>query len=183
MSDITQCDGYKSLRAAVDKDYADDRGYQNGGLPFHDYEKKLNWVVERAQNYGAALEIEASEILNAWENRRNYWYMNYYQEAKQPKIGSGHVYVFDTINQLKSSISEPLFRCPACGGVSNDAYICNSGLERDGKPCEWKAHGLFGTLGKGAFVYVKERLAGQNIFMPLAWESCNLADQKGDSHE
>jgi hypothetical protein len=171
MADITECDGYKSLRAAVDKDYAGDRNFQKGGRPFHDYEEKLNWTVERAQHYGGALSMEPAEILDAWEKSRDYWYMNYYQDAKQPKIGSGHVRVFGTVEELKASIAAPRFRCPACEGVSSDASTCDSGIVRDGKPCDWKAYGLFGTLGKGAFVYVKEQLAGQSIFMPVAWEA------------
>jgi hypothetical protein len=171
MTDITQCEGYKSLRAAVNKDYAEDRDYQKGGRPFHDYEAKLKWTVERAQHYGEVLGIDPAEILNAWEKGRDYWYMNYYQDAKQPKIDAEHVRVFDTVDQLKDSIAGPRFRCPACGGISSDAYTCDSGNERDGKPCDWKAYGLFGTLGKGSFVYVKEKLAGQSIFMPVAWEA------------
>jgi hypothetical protein len=30
---------------------------------------------------------------------------------------------------------------------------------------------LFGDLGKGVFVYCKDRLAGESIFMPIAWET------------
>ncbi|PWE48443.1 hypothetical protein DEM26_18010 [Thioclava sp. NG1] len=170
MADITQCDGYKSLRAAVDKDYAKDRYYQKGGRPFHDYQAKFDWTVERAKHYGDALGMDPADVLNAWEKGRDYWYMNYYQDANQPKIDADHVRVFDTVAQLKESIGSPRFRCPACGGISSDAYTCDSGIEREGKPCDWKAYGLFGALGKGTFVYVKEKLAVQSIFMPVAWE-------------
>ena len=172
-ADITQSEGYKTLRAAVDRDYAKDRGYQDGRRPFHDYEAKLNWAVERARHYGEALSMEPAKVLNAWEKDRSYWYMNYYQELNQPRIDASHVRAFDTVDQLKASVGEARFRCPACGGVSSDAYACDSGVERDGNPCDWKAYGLFGTLGKGAFVYVKEKLAGQSIFMPVAWEAEN----------
>ena len=175
MTDITQSEGYRSLRAAVDKDYAKDRAYQEGGRPFHDYEAKLAWTAERAEHYGEALGMDPADVLNAWEKGRDYWYMNYYQDANQPKIDADHVRVFDTVEQLKESIGGPRFRCPACGGISSDAYTCDSGNERDGKPCDWKAYGLFGTLGKGSFVYVKEKLAGHSIFMPVAWEADALA--------
>lgn len=171
MTDITQCEGYKSLRAAVDKDYAGDRDYQKGGRPFHDYQAKFDWTIERAQHYGEALDMDPAEVLDAWEMGRDYWYMNYYQDMKQPKIDASHVRVFDTVPQFLDAIEERKFRCPACAGISNDAYACDSGVERDGKPCDWKAYGLLGTLGKGAFVYVKEKLSGQSIFMPVAWEA------------
>lgn len=170
MSDITKCDGYKSLRAAVDKDYAKDRTYQDGGRPFHDYDAKFQWAISRAESYGKALSLPPHEILDAWETARDYWYMNYYQDAKQPELEGGTVRVFETVEDLKASLEGPRFRCPWCGGISSDAYVCDSGEERDGKVCDWKAYGLFGTLGKGAFVYVKEKLSGQSIFMPVAWE-------------
>jgi|GEM_PF-785663 len=171
MNDITQCNGYQSLRAAVDRDYAKDRTYQKGGRPFHDYEAKFQWAIARAQHYGEALGLNPADILDAWEINRSYWYMNYYQEASQPKINGGRVRVFETVEELKASIGGPRFWCPACGGVSSDAYVCDSGIDRDGKPCDWKSYGLFGTLGKGAFVYVKEKRAGHDIFMPVAWET------------
>lgn len=171
MNDITQCDGYKSLRADVDRDIAKDEDLIKKGLGyFHDYEAKFQWAIERAQHYGSSLGLDAADILDAWEKDRNYWYMNYYQESNQPTIKSAHVRVFETVDELKISISRPQFRCPWCCGVSTDAYTCDSGIKRDGKVCDWKAYGLFGTLGKGVFVYVKERLQGQSIFMPVAWE-------------
>lgn len=41
------------------------------------------------------------------------------------------------------------------------------------KACGWAVYGLLGDLGKGVFVYVKEKLHGDNIFMPIAWEEEN----------
>lgn len=167
MTTLTQCDGYKSLRAAVDRDYETEK---DRNKPFHNYEEKFAWVIERAQQYAAALDLPASDILDAWESARNYWYMNYYQESQQPKIGGGAVRVFDTVADLKTSIAKPRFRCPACAGVSNDPHVCDSGVLKDGSPCNWKSYGLLGTLGKGVFVYVKSELRGESIFMPVAWE-------------
>ena len=53
-------------------------------------------------------------------------------------------------------------RCPSCGKVTADPYEC--------KACGWKVYGLFGDMGKGVFVYVKDKLKGDNIFMPISWE-------------
>ena len=50
----------------------------------------------------------------------------------------------------------------AGGKESADPYNC--------KACGWAVYGLLGDLGKGVFVYVKEKLRGDNIFMPIAWE-------------
>lgn len=151
--------GYRSLLAAVERDEERSKG-------FHDYRGKLAWAVERARHYAERTGLSATEILDAWERDRNYWYMNYYQESNQPEIGAGRVRVFDTIGEFLESIGERAFRCPSCGGVSSDPYTCNA----DPDSCDWKAYGFLRTLGKGACVYVKEKLRGEEIFMPIAWE-------------
>ena len=138
-----------------------------------EYCGKFKWVVDRAKHYAEKTGLTFDEILKGWEEKRNYWYMNYYQDCNQPELKEG-TRVFDTIQDLLTSIGKEGFRCPCCGGISKNAYECDSGLEvtRDGKKttCNWKAYGLFGCLGKGAYVYVKEKLAGENLFMPIAWE-------------
>jgi hypothetical protein len=75
---------------------------------------------------------------------------------------------------MRNSIGEKGFRCPACGGVSKNPYACNSGLPLKGTKnglCDWKVYGLFSDMGKGIFVYCKDKLKGEAIFMPLAWEA------------
>lgn len=37
--------------------------------------------------------------------------------------------------------------------------------------CDWKAYGLFRTLGKGVTVLSKNPIAKIHIFMPVAWET------------
>lgn len=153
--------GYKKLLEAVEKD-----GHRN------DYREKLAWVVDRAKHYAEKTGLDAADILNAWEGRRNYWYMNYYQECNQPKIANETVRVFDTIAKLLKAIGKSGFRCPSCGGVSKNPYECDAGKEMSpGKICDWKAYGLLGTLGKGIAIFVKEKLAIDHIFMPVAWET------------
>jgi len=163
---ITECAGYKKLLASVEKDAAP-------GKKYHDYRGKLEWVLERAKHYAEKTGLAASDILDAWEAARGYWYMNYYQDCNQPVITGDSVRVFDTLDALKGSIGDKGFRCPACGGVSTDAY---SGKEMGkGKVCDWKVYGLFGALGKGIYVFVKSETKGQTVFMPVAWEDEPLA--------
>jgi hypothetical protein len=162
---IESCDGYKKLLAVVERDEKTQPG-------FHDYRAKLKWVLDRASQYASATGLDAAQILDAWERRRDYWYMNFYQEANQPEMTGGRVRVFETTADLLQSIGKGGFRCPACDGISQSPYVCDSGRPIPGsnKICDWKAYGLLGTLGKGASIFVKERLAGETIFMPIAWE-------------
>src|SRR5437868_1011380 len=155
---IEESAGYKSLLASVERDEA--KGWKS-----HDYRGKLAWAVSQAKHYAEKTGLPASEILDAWEKGRDYWYMNYYQEANQPKIEGERVRVFDTVADMLAAIGDPKFRCPKCSGVSNSPYACSVA------PCDWKVYGLFRDLGKGIYVFVKEKVRGELLFMPMAWES------------
>lgn len=156
--------GYEKLKKAVEKDVADSQGER--------CIDKFNWIIDRAKHYGEKLGLNWEAVLDSWEEDRTYWYMNYYQECNQPKLDTDRVRVFETVEEMFQSIDDRKFRCPACGGISTNPYACNSGLEMSNeKICNWKVYGLFGDLGKGVFVYCKDKLKGETIFMPIAWES------------
>lgn len=172
--------GYLSLVSDVKRDTDNDKGTFNtegciqkcpGSHCFHKYCDKFKWVIDRANHYSNMSGIDATGILEKWENDRDYWYMNYYQECNQPKFEGDNIRIFDTVEEFKKSGIEKGFRCPHCNGISINPVTCNSGIKINGKICDWKAYGLFGTLGKGIFVFIKERLEGHTIFYPIAWES------------
>lgn len=138
----------------------------------HRYCDKFKWVIDRAKHYGEKLGLNWQEVLNSWEVKRSYWYMNYYQDCNQPEINCDKVRVFENVEEMLKSIVEKEFRCPKCGGISKNPYSCDSGLEMSkGKICDWKVYGLFGDLGKGVFIYCKDKLRGERIFMPISWEN------------
>lgn len=131
---------------------------------FHDYCGKFKWIMDRAKHYAEALGSTTEDVLKDWEQQRSYWYFNFYQEGNQPLIDN--VKVFNTIAEFKESIKNEGFRCPKCSEASTNAYECSM------PKCDWKSYGLFGTMGKGADVVVKEHSKHRShIFMPIAWES------------
>lgn len=162
---IEESAGYKKLLAAVERD-------EQESPRFHDYRAKLAWVIARASQYAEKTGLEASDILNTWEEKRSYWYMNYYQDCNQPNLDSDGVRVFDTTEQALESIGKAGFRCPMCNGISKSPYHCTTGLKmpKSEKICDWKVGGLFGDLGKGIHVFLKEKMLGEQIFLPIAWE-------------
>lgn len=161
---IENSDGYKKLIQSVERDEVKSPN-------FHDYRKKLQWIIDRAEHYSKITGIGSSEILNTWESQRDYWYMNYYQDCNQPLLTNPNVRIFENEKELHESVSENKFRCLSCGGVSTSPYECNSGKEMSkGKICNWKSYGLFGTMGKGTFIFLKEKMKGENIFTPVSWE-------------
>jgi hypothetical protein len=148
---IEDSEGYAKLKAAVAKDQLKSPG-------FHDYEAKLQWIVDRAKHYAEKTGLEASDILDAWESDRGFWYMNYYQECNQPLLHGDKIRVFETLDDMFDSIGDLGFRCPACNGISKSPYECDSGLEMsEGNICDWKVYGLFTDMGKGVYVFVKDK--------------------------
>lgn len=127
-----------------------------------EYCQKFKWTIDRAKHYEENLGINWEDVLASWEKERNYWYLNYYQDCNQPEIKYGKTKVFETVNEFNESVGDKGFRCPSCGKVTNDPYECES--------CDWKVYGLLGDLGKGIFIYVKDQIRGQAIFMPVAYE-------------
>ena len=181
---LEESNGYKKLVEAVIRDVSGDNATFNplgclskceGSKCFHKYCDKFKWIIDRANHYSEKTGIDAADVLDSWENDRNYWYMNYYQESSQPKIETDKIRVFETFDDLRESVGNLGFRCPCCNGVSKDAYACDSGIIvpkiKDGKdgPCNWKAYGLFKI--NTIHVFVKEKCAMTEIFMPVAWET------------
>jgi hypothetical protein len=163
MKPIEESEGYKKLLAAVTNDFGK-------GEDTH-CQEKLDWIIGRVKHYAEKTGLEAADILGVWEKHRDYWYMNYYQDANQPLLdGKRKIWIFETMDELKASIGNSGFRCPLCGGVSRNPYECDTGKQVDGRPCNWKANGLLGCLDKGAHFFLKDKMRGETIFMPVAWE-------------
>lgn len=166
MGKKTVKNGYETLRKAVEEDVKQKDDIRDA----QEYWDKFNWVLKRAKHYSEKTGLSSEEILNAWESNRTFWYMNYYQDAFQPKIDGERVKVFDTMTDLMDSIGDFKFRCPSCEQISSDPYKCNSGYMENDEVCDWTVYGLFGDLGKGVYVFIKEEAKIENIFMPISWE-------------
>lgn len=173
---IQDCVGYRKLLAEVERDEGPPDRPKT-----HDYRGKLQWIVDRVQHYADATGLPPEQILDAWEERRHYWYMNFYQESRQPTLDGPKVRVFDTVEQLGAVVGVSGFRCPYCKGVSRSPYRCDSGVQvellnsKELATCNWGVGGLLGDLGKGVFVFVKEKMIGERIFMPVDWEEAREA--------
>lgn len=132
---------------------------------FHDYLAKAEWIQDRTLHYAEKLDLDPEKILSKWEELRTYWYMNYYQDSNQPLLKYGKVKVFDNVEDFSNAIDRKQgFRCPSCGKVSMDPYECTQ------SDCNWKVYGLFKDLGKGIYVFCKDEMYGNRIFMPVSWE-------------
>lgn len=137
-----------------------------------EYCEHFKFVIDRAKHYAETLQLSIDDVLTAWEKKREYWWLNYYQDCNQPLIEiTGTLKVFDTYQQAVDAFGKQGFRCPCCGGVSTKPFECDSGLPMpEGKICNWKSYGFLRCLGKGVTVIVKEDCSITELFMPIAWE-------------
>lgn len=166
------------MEAIIEKLKEEARSSWNGKMGEERAENLEKYLRNKLEEYSNALGLPQEDILNSWEKERSYSAINYYQEANQPSIKNENVRVFETVEDMNKSITSYEFRCPACGGISTNPYRCNSGAEiskatkkKPAKICDWKVYGLFGDLGKGTFVYCKDKVKGETIFTPLCWEN------------
>ncbi len=168
----------KKLKEAVEHDENNQKG-------FHNYQEKLDWIIERAKHYSEKTGIDASEIIKGWEEQRDYWYMNFYQEANQPEIKADKVIIAESSEDFFRRFPSRKWICPNCKGISKDPFLCDSGVKlklingsNKKEICNWSAGGLFGTLGNGVHVFLKDKMKLVGIFKPL-----ELKDAKGDKSE
>lgn len=128
--------------------------------------------------YSAALGMSEFDVLTAIETLRNYAAANYYQEANFPKLGD--VVLFDTVEDFYAKYPLGKYVCPSCSGRSGNAFECDAGTIRDGKACNWKSYGLFGTMGKGLRVILKDTFLASprvnEIFLPVELAAIDPCD-------
>lgn len=131
--------------------------------------------------YSAVLGLTPDAVLAAIEAHRDIAPVSYYQEGNFPKLDG--VTVFESPEAFRAAAPSGKFICPACEGHSTDPYTCNTGIVRNGKPCDWKSWGLFGTAGKGLRAVVKSTFLDapkvHEIFMPVELAAADLATHEG----
>ncbi|MEK6829046.1 MAG: VVA0879 family protein [Nanoarchaeota archaeon] len=128
----------------------------------HKYCDKFKWIIDRANHYAEKTGKTMEEILEIWETDRTYWYMNYYQDAKQPELTGDNIIMFDDwIKELKKRFGDDAkqwkFKCPSCSGVQtcqdfidmkiespeDKVYFSCIGRYVEGRGCDWTLGGLF----------------------------------------
>lgn len=85
---VAKSDGYKSLKAAYIHDV---RNAVKQARPMRDKKKFLRhfkWVIGRAKHYAINTGRTVDAVLNDWESKRTHWWLNYYQDSRQPKLHS-----------------------------------------------------------------------------------------------
>jgi len=85
---LAQSAGYKSLKATYIKAAQSAGKRKNPMRKKDELLKHFNWVICRVKHYAYYTGKSAEEILNDWEVKRTYCWLNYYQDCAQPKFHS-----------------------------------------------------------------------------------------------
>ena len=86
---VAQSPGYRSLKAAYTHDTQKAGQHTRPMRDKAEFYSKFQWVIGRAKHYAERQGRSLEDVLNDWEAKRNYWWLNYYQEGQQPKLPSG----------------------------------------------------------------------------------------------
>lgn len=84
--ELSATDGYKSLKAAYIFDVKESMKYRNPMREKSEFIKHFQWVISRAKHYACHQGLSIETVLNSWEEKRSYWWLNFYQDCNQPKL-------------------------------------------------------------------------------------------------
>lgn len=77
---VSKSEGYISLKKAMLQDIR--KNYRTKEESY----TRFNWVICRAKHYAYTMNVPLETILNDWESKRNYCWVNFYGEGRQPKL-------------------------------------------------------------------------------------------------
>lgn len=132
-----------------------------------EWQSRFDWAVARAQQYADYCHTTREKVLEAWEEVRDYWFVNFYQDSNQPDLSKGNVQsIDDWVAEGRRLYGEDKmdwkFKCPMCGHVQTarefkeagkEPYLayqnCASRHGLGGRPdCKWTVGGLFRIGGR-----------------------------------
>ena len=98
---LAASEGYISLKKCYIDDEVSGRTFSNKKQLY----AKFQWVLNRAKYYSYWLGVSMETVLNDWEEKRDYWWMNYYQDCRQPKFNNNSLKPIG-INGIKKNIKK-----------------------------------------------------------------------------
>lgn len=110
--------GYKSLKAAYIHDVEEAVKQKRPLREKEEFLRLFRWVIGRAKHYSYRTGISIESILNEWEEDRGYWWLNFYQPGKQPKLHSKSIKPMG-INGIRAYYKKNSLGCDDSQAVKN----------------------------------------------------------------
>lgn len=101
--------GYKSLKAKYIQDA------QDAGITKRPMRKKtellkhFKWIIARATHHAYMHNVTLDVILNKWEEGKDYWWLNAYQDCNQPKLYKPVLFAQTLKGAIKYYKTDPWF--------------------------------------------------------------------------
>lgn len=133
----------------------------------HRFDKKIAWIETMIKEYAERFNMPVDKVVELMENKRDYSWPNYYQEANFPPIDDKNLIgVFETFEAFNEYATKHYkgFRCSKCGNVGIHAQLCEHRIMEDGK-CDWTSYGLFESPTK--VIILESGFASIPIFEPV----------------
>lgn len=111
----------------------------------HRFDSLILWIEKMVKEYAETLGLSEDEVMELMEEKRNYSWPNYYQEANFPPLDSNSVVgVFQTFEEFNeySKTNYTGFKCGVCGDIGDHPQECEHRILKDGK-CDWTSYGFF----------------------------------------
>lgn len=136
----------KTLNEVI-KQFTEDKHWNTGEKDGkHRFDKEIAWIEKMVKEYADFFKMSADEAITIMEEKRNYSWPNYYQEANFPSVDKFPklIGIFKTFEEFKDHTKEHWkgFKCPNCGNIGNHPQECEHRINKDGK-CDWCSYGLF----------------------------------------
>lgn len=80
--------GYRSLKTAYINDVQKAAKQKHPMRNKSEFLRTFQWVINRAKHYAYHTGKSIEVILNEWEEKRDYWWLGYYQDSNQPRFHS-----------------------------------------------------------------------------------------------
>lgn len=106
---LAQSPGYKSLKAAYIRDVHEAGQSKRPMRKKAEFLKLFRRVIGMAQHYAVRTGKPVEQVINEWEEKRDYWWLNFYSEHHLSKLASGkprNVQHQKTETYLRSSLSK-----------------------------------------------------------------------------
>lgn len=88
---VSQCPGYKSLKAAYIKDAMAAGQHPNPMRKKPELYRHFQFAINRAKHYAHHLNCSIEDVLNDWEEKRDCWWLGYYTAHHRRKFHSDSI--------------------------------------------------------------------------------------------